>query len=164
MTSVVIGNCGFGFAPVKPERRERAMLTMTRTEAIPLASMKAAMPWDWETYPAVLDTLERLPKGVNVLPYVPINPLLGYVMGIEAVQDRPHADRRRAREMRRICSTRRWTPAHADGRRSACSPTVRQRVQRDYDGSPMDTDVMHDETCIEMRARCSVSAARASRN
>jgi N-acyl-D-amino-acid deacylase len=40
VTSVVIGNCGFGFAPVKPELRERSMLTMTRTEAIPYASMK----------------------------------------------------------------------------------------------------------------------------
>src|SRR5438876_1466300 len=51
VTSVVIGNCGFGFAPVKPGDEERAMLTMTRTEAIPLAAMKAAMPWDWHTYP-----------------------------------------------------------------------------------------------------------------
>ena len=65
----MIGNCGFGFAPVKPEDRERAMLTMARTEAIPLASMKAALTWDWVTYPEFLDTLERLPKGVNVLPY-----------------------------------------------------------------------------------------------
>ena len=83
VTSVVIGNCGFGFAPVKPGDEERAMLTMTRTEAIPLAAMKAAMPWDWDTYPEFLDRIERLPKGVNVLPYVPVNPLMGYVMGIE---------------------------------------------------------------------------------
>ena len=41
ITSVVIGNCGFGFAPVRPAERERAMLTMTRVEAIPMASMKA---------------------------------------------------------------------------------------------------------------------------
>ena len=50
VTSVVIGNCGFGFAPVKPELRERSMLTMTRNEAIPFASMKAGMPWDWITH------------------------------------------------------------------------------------------------------------------
>ena len=41
VTSVVIGNCGFGFAPVRPAERERAMLTMTRVEAIPMASMQA---------------------------------------------------------------------------------------------------------------------------
>ena len=46
ITSVAIGNCGFGFAPVRPEMRERAMLTMTRVEAIPLPSMKQGMPWD----------------------------------------------------------------------------------------------------------------------
>ena len=44
VTSAVIGNCGFGFAPVRPEERERSMLTMTRVEAIPYASMKAGMP------------------------------------------------------------------------------------------------------------------------
>src|SRR3954451_14235353 len=48
VTSVVIGNCGFGFAPVRPEDRERAMLTMTRTEAIPFKAMQAGVPWDWE--------------------------------------------------------------------------------------------------------------------
>jgi len=40
VTSVVLGNCGFGFAPVKPDFRDRSMLTMTRTEAIPYESMK----------------------------------------------------------------------------------------------------------------------------
>ena len=53
VTSVVIGNCGFGFAPVAPEMRERAMLSMTRTEAIPLDAMRAGMPWDWVTLPRV---------------------------------------------------------------------------------------------------------------
>ena len=46
ITSAVIGNCGFGFAPVRPDDRDRAMLTMTRVEAIPYASTKAGMPWD----------------------------------------------------------------------------------------------------------------------
>ena len=46
VTSVVIGNCGFGFAPVRPDMRERAMLSMTRVEAIPYASMQQGMPWD----------------------------------------------------------------------------------------------------------------------
>ena len=41
VTSVVIGNCGFGFAPVEPDDRERAMLTMTRNEAVPVACMEA---------------------------------------------------------------------------------------------------------------------------
>ena len=53
---------------------------MVRTEAIPLASMQAALKFGWETYPQFLDTLDRQPKGVNLLPYLPMNPLLGYVM------------------------------------------------------------------------------------
>ena len=47
ITSVVIGNCGFGFAPVRPAERERAMMSMTRVEAIPMAAMKEGMPWSW---------------------------------------------------------------------------------------------------------------------
>src|SRR5881227_742244 len=55
VTSVAIGNCGFGFAPARPADRERAMLRMERTESIPLSCMKAGMRWDWETFPEYLD-------------------------------------------------------------------------------------------------------------
>ena len=51
MTSVALGNCGFGFAPVRANERERAMLTMSRLEAIPMVSMREGMLWDWETFP-----------------------------------------------------------------------------------------------------------------
>ena len=61
VTSCAIGNCGFGFAPVKPESRKRAMLTMERNEAIKATTMEAGMPWDWETFPEYLDSLDRAP-------------------------------------------------------------------------------------------------------
>src|SRR6266566_203286 len=51
VTSVAIGNCGFGFAPCRQEDRERAMLAMSRNEAVPLKTMQVGMPWDWETFP-----------------------------------------------------------------------------------------------------------------
>jgi N-acyl-D-amino-acid deacylase len=149
VTSVVIGNCGFGFAPVRKRDAERAMLTMVRTEAIPLASMQAALKFDWETYPEFLDTLDRQPKGVNLLPYLPMNPLLGYVIGIEESKTGrlPTNDEHAA--MRRIL--------HEAMDAGACGwsaqrlvPNGPSAVQRDFDGSPMNTDVMHDETCIEM--------------
>ena len=89
VTSVVLGNCGFGFAPVRPEFRERSMLTMTRTEAIPFDSMQAGMDWDWETIPEYLDSLDRAPKGVNCLQYMPTASLMIYVMGLEAAKTRP---------------------------------------------------------------------------
>src|SRR5262249_24450938 len=83
VTSVVIGNCGFGFAPMRPELRERAMLTMTRVEAIPHESMRRGLPWDWVTYPEFLDSVDRQAKGVNAVPYLPIAPLLVWVLGFE---------------------------------------------------------------------------------
>jgi N-acyl-D-amino-acid deacylase len=101
VTSVVLGNCGFGFAPVRPEFRERSMLTMTRTEAIPYDAMKNGMQWDWETVPQYLDSLDRAPKGVNCIQYMPTASLMTYVMGLEAAKSRPATDEERA-AMRRL--------------------------------------------------------------
>ena len=75
VTSVAIGNCGFGFAPCRAEDQDRTMLTMSRNEAVPLEAMQEGMPWDWETYPEFLDSLDRTPKGVNLLSYMPLNPV-----------------------------------------------------------------------------------------
>ena len=59
VTSVVIGNCGFGFAPCRPEDQDRTMLALSRNEAVPLATMRAGMPWDWVTFPEFLDSVTR---------------------------------------------------------------------------------------------------------
>ncbi len=149
VTSVAIGNCGFGFAPVAPEQRERSMLSMTRNEAIGLDAMRAGMPWDWVTFPEFLDSIERTPKAVNVLPFLPLNPLLVWVMGLDRAKagelptDEEHA------EMCRLLDE-----AMDAG---ACGFTMQRLqpegigdIQRDYDGSPMVTDVMHHETCLEL--------------
>jgi N-acyl-D-aspartate/D-glutamate deacylase len=146
ITSVVIGNCGFGFAPVKPEMRERSMLSMTRVEAIPYAAMKAGMPWNWETFPEFLDAVERTPKSINILPYVPIAPLLIYVMGMERAKagERPTVD-----ELDRMC---RMLEESLDAGGCGWSaqrlpPSGWSAAQRDYDGGPMVTDVMHYDIC-----------------
>ena len=67
VTTVAIGNCGFGFAPCRPEDQDRTMLSLSRNEAVPIRTMRAGMPWDWVTYPEFLDSVERTPKGVNVM-------------------------------------------------------------------------------------------------
>ena len=121
VTSVVLGNCGFGFAPVRPAERERAMLAMTRTEAIPLEAMRAGMLWDWITFPEWLDSLERMPKGVNCLSYVPVTPLMIWVMGLDAAKSRAATDAER-REMQRLLDE-----AMASG---ACGFSV-QRARRE---------------------------------
>ena len=137
VTSVVIGNCGFGFAPVKPEHRERAMLTMERNEAVRVSTMAAGMPWDWETYPEFLDSIERTPKGLNMLSYVGLNPLMSYVMGQEAAKERPATDEERA-EMCRLLSE----ALDAGGCGISAQRLGPKTVQRDYDGTAMITDTM----------------------
>jgi N-acyl-D-aspartate/D-glutamate deacylase len=149
ITSVVIGNCGFGFAPVHKNEAERAMLTMVRTEAIPLRSMQAAMPFDWETYPQFLDKLDSIPKGMNLLPYVPMNPLLGYVMGIDESKTGRMPTDEEHKKMRAILNEAMDAGA-AGWSAQRLKPDGPSSVQRDYDGAPMNTDVMHDETCFEM--------------
>ena len=146
ITSVVIGNCGFGFAPVRPEERERAMLSMTRVEAIPLASMKAGMPWDWVSFPEFLDSVERAPKAINLLPYVPVGPLLIWVLGFEDAKagrrptDAEHAELCRLLDEAMDAGGCGWSAQRM-------LPTGPAAVQRDFDGTPMATDVMHDDTC-----------------
>jgi N-acyl-D-amino-acid deacylase len=145
VTSVVLGNCGFGFAPVKPDFRERSMLTMTRTEAIPYESMKVGLPWDWETIPEYLDSLDRAPKGVNCIQYMPTASLMTYVMGLEAAKTRPATEEERA-EMRRLL--------HQGLEAGLCGFSIqrlgRNSNQADYDGSPMVTDTMCDEDIFNL--------------
>jgi N-acyl-D-amino-acid deacylase len=101
MTTAVLGNCGFGYAPVRPDMHVRYMKMMVNTEQIPYAAQAAGLAWTWETFPQWLDHLRTLPKGVNVSTYVPLNPLLVYVMGVDAAKSRPaNADERR--QMREI--------------------------------------------------------------
>jgi len=160
VTSVTLGNCGFGFAPVRPEDRERAMLMMSRNEAISLAAMAAGMLWDWITFPEWMDSLERIPKGVNCLTYVPLSPLLIWVMGLEAARSRPASDAERA-EMQRLlgealdCGACGWT-VQRFGPNSA---------QRDYDGEPMPTDCMVDRDVLgfaEVLAACGEGSVQIS--
>ena len=88
VTSLTIGECGFGFAPTKPEDRDLNMRMMNRIEAIPLGSMEKGMRWDWETFPEYMDSLERQGLGVNVGPMFPFSPMRGYVLGMTEARER----------------------------------------------------------------------------
>src|SRR5205809_6688555 len=88
VTTLTIGQCGFGFAPCRPEDRDLNMRMMNRIEAIPYDSMVKGMRWDWETFPEYLDSLERQGLGVNVASLVPYSPLRNYVLGPEAARER----------------------------------------------------------------------------
>ena len=145
VTSVVIGNCGFGFAPCRPEDQDRAMLAVSRNEAVPLKTMRAGMPWDWETFPEFLDSVDRTPKGVNVMSLVPLAPLYGYVVGVDKAKAAP-GHRRRARRRCASCSSRRME-AGGCGWSSQIRGDV-GNVQRDYDGTPMVTDCMTEREVV----------------
>ena len=102
VTSVAIGQCGFGFAPCKPEDREGAMRLLTRIEAIPLRTMELGLTWDWETFPQWMDALAKKPLGVNVGALVPFNPLRLYVMGLEESRERVNATEKETKQMQAI--------------------------------------------------------------
>jgi N-acyl-D-aspartate/D-glutamate deacylase len=95
------------------------------------------MPWDWETYPEFLDSLERTPKGLNLLSYVGLNPLMTYVMGLEAAKSRPATPGERS-EMARLLGE----ALDAGGCGFSAQLLGKNSVQRDYDGTPMITDTM----------------------
>ena len=143
MTSVALGNCGFGFAPSRPEDRDRAMLSMTRNEAIPYAAMKAGMPWNWVTFPDFIESLSRTPKGVNCLTYVPLTPLYAWVMGWEEAKKRRPTEA----ELQEMC--RLINEAMDAG---ACGWSAQifgaNSIQRDYDGTPMITDMLSEHEVL----------------
>ena len=145
ITSVAIGNCGFGFAPVDVEMREYAMKSMTRVEAIPYDSMKEGMPWDWVTFPEYLDSLDRTPKAMNILPYVPVGPMLTKILGLDAAK----AGRMPTDDEHALLAKMLHESMDAGGcgwSAQRLPPTGPSAVQRDWDGTPMPTDMMNDET------------------
>ena len=149
VTSVVSCNCGFGFAPMREEDRERAMLSMTRVESIPLASMQAALPWSWEGFPEMLEVIAALPKAVNFGALLPVCPLLTYVLGTERAKagalptDAEHAELRRLLREAMQAGASGWSAQRMEEGSGADQ-------QKDFDGSPMVSDVMHKETCYEL--------------
>ncbi len=102
VTSLTIGQCGFGFAPTRPEDRDLNMKMMNRIEAIPLESMRLGMRWDWETFPEYLDSLDRQGLGVNVGALFPFSPLRGYVLGMMPARERTSVTEAELNRMKRL--------------------------------------------------------------
>ena len=102
VTSLTVGQCGFGFAPTRPEDRDLNMRMMNRIEAIPLESMRLGMRWDWETFPEYMDSLDRQGLGVNVGCLVPFSPLRGYVLGMIPARERTSVTEAELNQMKQI--------------------------------------------------------------
>jgi N-acyl-D-amino-acid deacylase len=87
VTSVIVGNCGVGFAPCKPKDRDYLMFLMEGVEDIPRSSLKAGLRWNWETFPEYLAALSSQPLGLNVGAHLSHAPLRVYVMGERGATD-----------------------------------------------------------------------------
>ncbi|HKD69281.1 MAG TPA: amidohydrolase family protein [Candidatus Binataceae bacterium] len=145
VTTVMIGMCGFGFAPIRPQDRDRAMLLMSRVEAIPLTSMRLGMRWDWVSLGEYLDSLQRAGVGINVGSMVPHSPLRSWVIGLDAAKDRAAT----ADEVGRMADVLR-AGIRAGGFGFS---TDRNIADTDYDGSPLPS---HRADDTELLALCGV--------
>jgi N-acyl-D-aspartate/D-glutamate deacylase len=81
VTTVVMGNCGVGFAPAHPDRRDWLIGLMEGVEDIPGTALAEGIDWQWETFPEYLDALERKPRALDVGTQVPHGAVRAYVMG-----------------------------------------------------------------------------------
>src|SRR5690606_27872273 len=90
VTTVVMGNCGVGFAPVRPDGRDFLVELMEGVEDIPGTAHHEGITWEWETFPEYLDALDRSPRAIDVAAQVPHAALRAYVMG-ERAHEEPDA-------------------------------------------------------------------------
>jgi N-acyl-D-aspartate/D-glutamate deacylase len=81
VTTIVMGNCGVGFAPADPAKRAWLIQLMEGVEDIPGTALAEGMSWNWETFPEYLDELDRMARVVDVSALVPHGAVRAYVMG-----------------------------------------------------------------------------------
>jgi len=85
VTTVMVGNCGVGFAPCKPHQREKLVELMEGVEDIPEPVLAEGLPWNWESFGDYLDSIDGKPFDIDVVTQVPHAALRVYVMGDRAV-------------------------------------------------------------------------------
>lgn len=86
VTTVVIGNCGVGTAPVRDGMRDFLMGDLVNVEGIPLEDMEQGISWNWESFGEYLNELDRGGLGMNIAALVAMTPLRHYVMGSDSLE------------------------------------------------------------------------------
>jgi N-acyl-D-aspartate/D-glutamate deacylase len=85
VTSLVMGNCGVGIAPCKPDVREVAAWDLVNVEAIPFDVLTKGIKWEWETFPQYMDAAAKRGSGINLGFLAPLTPFRHFVMGEESM-------------------------------------------------------------------------------
>jgi N-acyl-D-amino-acid deacylase len=101
VTSVVMGNCGVGFAPAHDDQHELLVKLMEGVEDVPNVVMSTGVPWNWETFPDYLDALDHRSADIDFAAQVPHSPLRVYVMGQRGADLEPPSEDDLA-QMRRL--------------------------------------------------------------
>ena len=101
VTTVVMGNCGVGFSPCKPEERDWLISLMEGVEDIPGTALHEGIDWQWESFPEYLDTLEDKPLAIDVGAQIPHGAVRAYVMGQRGI-DREEASQEEIEQMSQI--------------------------------------------------------------
>jgi N-acyl-D-amino-acid deacylase len=86
VTTTMFGNCGVGFAPVRPQHRGALMELMEGVEEIPGVVLDDGLTWEWESFPDFLNALERRPHAIDIAAQIAHHPLRVYVMGDRAIR------------------------------------------------------------------------------
>ncbi|MBN8871963.1 MAG: amidohydrolase family protein [Rhodospirillales bacterium] len=86
VTTILMGNCGVGFAPVRKRDHDCLIDLMEGVEDIPGIALAEGLRWDWETFPEYLDALDRTERTIDVAAQIPHHPLRVYVMGERAIR------------------------------------------------------------------------------
>ena len=92
VTTIVMGNCGVGFAPCRKDDHEKLIKLMEGVEDIPGTALAEGLTWDWESFPEYMDALDARPHTLDFLAMVPHDPLRVFVMGDRAVFDQRATD------------------------------------------------------------------------
>ena len=144
VTTVIMGNCGVGFAPCRADDREQMVRLMEGVEDIPDVVMTAGLPWNWESFPDYLDAIAQRHADIDFAAYLPHSPLRVYTMGQRGVDLEPPTEADLA-QMRRL--TAEAVAAGAIG-----VSTSRTFAHRFRDGRPAPSVNTEDEEVLALAA------------